>query len=54
MVVGARQNFQFSRQITWFLGNDRALSKFKLRILHYLISVIKLQKNFTKLCFTIF
>ena len=29
MVVGACQNFQFFRQITWFLGNDRALSKFR-------------------------
>ena len=28
MAVGARQNFQFFRQITWFLGSNRALSKF--------------------------
>ena len=28
-VVGARQSFQFFRQITWFLGHTRALSKFK-------------------------
>ena len=27
-VVGARQSFQFFRQITWFLGNNGALSKF--------------------------
>ena len=27
MVVGARQSFQFFRQITWFLENNRALSK---------------------------
>ena len=25
MVVGARQSFQFSRQKTWFLGNNRDL-----------------------------
>ena len=25
MVVGARQGFQFFRQKTWFLGNDRGL-----------------------------
>ena len=42
MVVGARQSFQFFRQITWFLGNNRALSKFKYRILHKLISTVKL------------
>ena len=23
--VGARQSFEFSRQIIWFLGNNRAL-----------------------------
>ena len=28
-VVGARQSFQFLRQITWFPGNPRALSKVK-------------------------
>ena len=43
MVVGAHQSFQFSREITWFLGNKRALSKFKSWILHQLISTIKLQ-----------
>ena len=45
MVVGARQSIgarQFFRQITWFLGNNRALSKFMYRILHNLISIIKL------------
>ena len=26
MIIGARQNFQFFRQVTWFLGNNRALS----------------------------
>ena len=44
-VVGARQSFQFFRQISWFLGNTRALSKFKYCILHHLISIIKLQNN---------
>ena len=43
MVVAARQSFQFFRQMTWFLGNDRAWSKFKYRILNYLISIIKSQ-----------
>ena len=28
MVVGTRQSFQFFRQNTWFLENDRALCKF--------------------------
>ena len=45
MVFGACQNFQIFRQITWFLGNTRALSKFKYWILHDLISIIKLQNN---------
>ena len=45
MVVGARQSFQFFRQITWFLGNKRALPRFKYGILHHLISIIKLQNN---------
>ena len=45
MVVGARQNFQFFRQITWFFGNNRVLSKFKYWILHYLTSTTKLQIN---------
>ena len=43
MAVGACQSFHFFRQITWFLGNARALSKFKYWILHHLI--IKLQSN---------
>ena len=30
MVVGARQSFQFLRQITWFLENNGTLSKFCL------------------------
>ena len=44
-IVGARQSFQFFRQVTWFLQNTRALSKFKYWILHLLISTIKLQNN---------
>ena len=45
VVVGARQSFQFFRQIAWFLGNNRALSKLGYQILYNLISTIKLQKN---------
>ena len=45
MVVGARQSFRFLKQIMWFLGNDRALSKFRYWIFHNLISIIKIQKN---------
>ena len=44
-VVGARQSFQFFWQITWFLGNKRALPKFKYWILHHLSSIIKSQNN---------
>ena len=44
-VVGARQSFQFFRQITWFLGNKGALPKFKYWILHHVNSIIKLQNN---------
>ena len=40
-VVGARQSFQFFRQTTWFLKNNRALAKMLCGILHYLISIIK-------------
>ena len=36
MIVGARQGFQFFRKITWFLENNRALSKFRYWILHNL------------------
>ena len=43
MVVGARQSFQFFRQKTWFLENNRALSKFLYGVSHYLISIIKSQ-----------
>ena len=42
MVIVARQSFQFFKQITWFPGNNRALCKSKYRILHNLISIIKL------------
>ena len=41
MVIGARQCFQLFRQIIWFIENNKALPKFKYRILHYLISIIK-------------
>ena len=30
MVVGAHQSFQFSRQITWFLGNNKAFLNLNL------------------------
>ena len=43
MVVGAHQHFQFFRQKTWFLENNRALSKFLHGILHNLIRIIKSQ-----------
>ena len=42
MVVGTHQGFQFFRQITQFLENDRALYKFRYHILHNLISIMKL------------
>ena len=42
LVVGARQSFQFFRQNTWFLENNRALFKFLCGISHYLISITKL------------
>ena len=45
MVVGTRQSFQFFRQNTCFLENNRALSKFLYWILHYLGSTTKLYKN---------
>ena len=45
MVVGALQSFQFFRQIAWFLRINRVLSKFRYRILHYGISIIKLLKK---------
>ena len=42
MAFGARQNFQFFRQNTWFIENKRALSKILYGILYYLISITKL------------
>ena len=42
VVVGARQSFQFFRQKTWFLGNNRGLPQFMCRILCNLISTTKL------------
>ena len=45
MVFGACQSFQFFRQITEFLGNNRSLSKFKNWILHHVISIIKFQNK---------
>ena len=44
-LVGARQSFKFLRQITWFLWNTRALSKFKYWILRYLISTVTWPDN---------
>ena len=38
MVVGARQSLQFFREITEFLGNKRALYKFKYWVLHHLLT----------------
>ena len=35
-VVGARQSFHFFGQNTWFLEDNRALSKFLYQILHLL------------------
>ena len=42
MVVGDRQNFKLFRQITWFLKNNRAVSRFLYGNLDYLISITKL------------
>ena len=47
MVVEARLSFQFFRQKTWFLGNNRGLSKFWYQILHNLISTTKLKKHYS-------
>ena len=41
--VGARQGFLIFRQNIWFLEKNKALSKFWYGILHYSVSVIKLQ-----------
>ena len=45
MGVGAPQSFQFFRQITWFLENNGALSKFLHEILYCLISITRFLKN---------
>ena len=45
ITVRACQSFQFFRQNTWFLENNRVLSNFLNGILHYLISVTKLWKK---------
>ena len=42
MVVGAHQGFQFFRQMTRFLENNRALYKFRYQILHNVIIMMKL------------
>ena len=42
LAFGARQSFRFFRQNTWFLENNRTLSKFLCGILHCLISITKL------------
>ena len=38
-LVGAR------KKVTWFIKNNRALSKFWYGFLHYLISIIKIYEN---------
>ena len=43
--VEARQSSKFLRQITWFLINKWALSKFKYLILHHLISYFQITKQ---------
>ena len=45
MVVAAPQSFQFSRSITRFSRNNRALPKFKYRFLYYLVTTFKSQKK---------
>ena len=42
MTVVARQSFQFFRQNTWLLENNRALSEFSSGILNSLISITNL------------
>ena len=42
MVVVARQSSKVFRQIICFLWNNRTLSKFKYRILHYLHYLIRI------------
>ena len=47
VAVGASQSFQFFRQIAWFLRNNRAFFKFSYQILYNLISITKLQNNYS-------
>ena len=42
ILVEAHKSFQFFREITWFLGNNRALLLFRYPILHNLISITKI------------
>ena len=49
MVLGSRLSFQFFRQKTWFLGNNRVFCKFFYdEVLHCLISIIESKENQTK------
>ena len=43
MVVGARQSFQFFREITWFHGNNRALPLLLENSNGYLISSLEIR-----------
>ena len=45
LVAGARQSFQFFREITWFVANKRALSKFKYYNLHTHAHFVLLSKS---------
>ena len=44
MLVGALQNFQFFRQNTWFLENNRALPNFFMRFCITKLVLPKLKK----------
>ena len=44
-VVGARQSFQFFRQKTWFLINNRALPTLTLLNEHYQIIIKSVHKK---------
>ena len=45
MVVGTHQSFQFSRQIPWFLGNNRALPNLGIRFCVTLLVLSNFKKN---------
>ena len=45
MLVGALQSFQFFRQNTWFLENNRALPNFFMRFCITKLVLPKLQKK---------